>query len=88
MKVNLYVIKLKEKENIIKDIKEINNDENINDKCCNILNIYNKMNNIKLNDSKEKIYENGNVYIGSLKNGLREGKGIMYFNDNHRYEGD
>ena len=29
--------------NIIKDIKEINNDENINDKCCNILNIYNKM---------------------------------------------
>ena len=73
--------------NIIKDIKEINNDENINDKCCNILNIYNKMINNKINEKKEKIYKNGK-YIGSLKNGLREGKGIMYYNNGNRYEGN
>ncbi len=73
--------------NIIKDIKEINNDENINDKCCNILNIYNKMINNKINEKKEKIYDFGK-YIGSLKNGLREGKGIFYWNDGDRYEGD
>ena len=73
-------------QKIIK-IKIINNYENINDKCCNILNIYNKMINNKINEKKEKINENGK-YIGSLKNGLREGKGIMYWNDGDRYEGD
>ena len=73
--------------NILKDLNEINKFDNIIDKCINILNIYNKMTNNKLNINQEKIYNNG-LYYGTLKNGLREGKGIMYFNTDDRYEGE
>ena len=36
---------------------------------------------------KEKTYEYGK-YIGEFKNDLREGKGIIYYNDGDRYEGE
>ena len=58
------------------------------DKYSYILKIYNKMINNKINYNKEKIYENGNIYIGTFNNDLKEGKGIMYYNDDDRYEGD
>ena len=32
--------------------------------------------------------DNGEKYIGEMKNGLKEGKGRMYFNNGSRYEGD
>ena len=73
--------------NIIKDLNEINNEDYIIDQFSNIINIYNKMTDNKLNNNKEKIYDNGK-YIGTFKNGLREGKGIFYFNNGDRYEGD
>ena len=39
------------------------------------------------NKNKTKIYEDGK-YIGEIKNDLKEGKGIFYFNNDNRYEGD
>ena len=32
-------------------------------------------------------YDNGR-YVGQVLNGIKEGKGIAYFNDGSRYEGD
>ena len=42
-------------------------------------------NNNNINDTR--IYNYGK-YIGQLKNNLRDGKGIMYYNNGDRYEGD
>ena len=47
--------------------------------------IINNNNNNYINGTKIDI--NGK-YIGQLKNNLRDGKGIMYFNNGDRYEGD
>ena len=33
-------------------------------------------------------YNNGDIYVGQIINGLREGKGIFYYNDGDRLEGD
>ena len=53
-----------------------------------ITNELNNIKNIKIDiNNKEKIYEDGK-YIGDFKNGLKEGKGIYYYNNGDRYEGD
>ena len=39
-----------------------------------------------INNIQELSYENGK-YIGNVHNGLKEGKGIYYFNDGDIYEG-
>ena len=44
------------------------------------------INNNQLNN-QTKNYKNGR-YVGQIINGLREGKGIFYWNDGDRYEGD
>ena len=31
-------------------------------------------------------FNNGHIYEGDFKNGVSEGKGIMYYNDGDRYE--
>ena len=46
-----------------------------------------------IEDKKEgngkEIYENGEYYIGQFKNGLRNGKGKLYYaNGNIKYESD
>ena len=41
----------------------------------------------KINNNQEIIYNDGK-YIGNVHNGLREGKGVMYYNNGNRYEGD
>ena len=33
-----------------------------------------------MKDLQKKILENGDYYIGEFKNGLRNGKGILYIN--------
>ena len=46
--------------------------------------------NLKINNvsnQQELKYDNGR-YVGQVVNGLREGKGIEYYNDGNRYEGD
>ena len=41
------------------------------------------------NSEIKSIYEDGEYYIGQFKNGLRHGKGTMYYsNGNIMYEGD
>ena len=74
---------------MIKELKKIIEEENINKRIDYIFNIYDK--NIRIN--KTEIYENGDKYIGEFKNNLRDGNGIMYFNKNVekniiRYEGE
>ena len=74
---------------IISDINKIINENNINNKFKNIIDIYYKINRSK----KTKIYENGDKYIGEFINDIKNGKGILYFNKNdeyerNRYEGD
>ena len=69
---------------IIKDLEEIKNDNNINNKIKYLVTICDKMNNYLY---KTKICKNGK-YIGDLKNNLREGYGIMYYNNDDRYEGE
>ena len=44
-----------------------------------------KINNI--NNQQELKFDNAR-YVGQVVNGLREGKGIEYYNDGDRYEGD
>ena len=66
-------------ENLIKELNNIINDDNIDE---------------ILKFSFDKFYnENGEKYIGEMKNGFKDGKGILYYNkDNEnkrkRYEGD
>ena len=57
-------------------------------------NLENELNQLKqnfkindINNQKELELENGR-YVGQVVNGLREGKGIEYYNDGDRYEGD
>ena len=86
-------------KDIINDINKINNDNNIINQFKNINYIYNKIyeinNEIKIIDKVNKndihietiIYNNGK-YVGQMINGIKEGKGIYYFNNGNRYEGD
>ena len=37
---------------------------------------------IKVEKNKKKVYENGEYYIGEYLNGLRHGKGILYYKNN------
>ena len=70
--------------NIMNELNSINNESNINNKFKNIIDIYYKIIRIK----KEKMYENGDKYIGEFINELKNGKGILYYNDGNRYEGN
>ena len=44
--------------------------------------------NINNINNKEIRYNDGTRYVGQVVNGLREGKGILYWNNGDRYEGD
>ena len=60
----------------VKDIlKTINDNKNIN------------LEEFKIKNNQEIKYNNGK-YVGCTYNGLREGKGIYYYNDGNKYEGD
>ena len=61
----------KNTEQLREDIQKLNK---------NMINNFEKI----ICDSK-KIYEDGE-YIGELKNGLREGKGVFYYNKKNKYE--
>ena len=40
-----------------------------------------------INTNKEKIYNNGDRYVGIMKNDKKEGKGTIYYNNGNIYEG-
>ena len=58
----------------MKDINDIVNENEINKKLIFLMNIYDNLN----YEYKEKIYENGDKYIGEFKNNKRNGKGTIY----------
>ena len=71
---------------IINDLKYITNETNIANKLNKIIDIYYKI----IRTKEEKIYENGDKYIGELVNNLKHGEGILYYNKDsvfNRYEG-
>ena len=71
----LNINKLKNNNEIlIKDLKEIINNDNIPD--------INDIFNFSFNNFYNK---NGEKYIGDIKNGLKEGKGILYFDKENNY---
>ncbi len=67
--------RIKSKEILIELIKKI---ESV------IIKINNK-NNIIKNSNQEKVYSDGK-YIGQIMNNLREGNGIMYYNNGDKFE--
>ena len=89
---NLIVSKL---GNIINKINYIiNENKNVELIRNDISSLYNKLNKrfdeLNINNSiitQEIKYEDGR-YVGQVVNGKREGKGIRYWNDGERYEGE
>ena len=76
----------------MKDLTGIINEGNYINKFNDLINIYNKINNKQIKNETE-IDKEGNKFIGEFKNGLRNGKGILYYNSNdyynrERYEGE
>ena len=66
-------------EKIREDIKNLHNDTIEKFQTLNINNN---------NCAYETVVYNNGKYIGETKNGLKEGKGIYYYNNGDRYEGD
>ena len=81
--------KIEKKFLIITKLDEIMSSKNIKE------NLYTKLNNEKNNEImfstptviEEKLFDGGK-YIGELRNGKREGKGKMLYNDGTTYEGE
>jgi len=72
-------------EAIRNDIKQLNKNVSNNFK----LLLSNKSKNNKdIFETKTENYSGGDKYIGQLKNGIREGKGIYYYANGAKYEGD
>jgi len=71
---NLNVIKISS-NNIINDLNNIINENNLNNKFTKIIDIYYKIFKIK----RTKIFGNGDKYFGEFINGIKNGKGILYF---------
>ena len=63
-------------ELIRKDIKELNN---------NVIENFNKL---KSNNKDDNLKDSELKYEGSLKDNMKEGKGILYFDDGGRYKGE
>ena len=75
---------------------------NLNNIKTNNENLKKELNNIIKDDNMNELFtfsfdnyynENGEKYIGEMKNGLKDGKGILYYNkddeyNRKRYEGD
>ena len=55
-----------------------------------IINMMNSNNKQEVNSDEtiEKIYENGDKYIGQFKNGKKHGKGKMFYSDKNFYDGE
>ena len=84
-KKNYYILKninkIKEgNKNIIEDLNNINNEKDFNLKFSHLMEIYENLN----YEYKKEIYENDDIYIGEFKNNKRNGKGIMYYNNNDK----
>jgi hypothetical protein len=81
---------------IIKPINYSHNSESIDKKMDLMLNKMDIMLNLINSHSVEapndepveKVYENGDKYLGQIKNGKKHGKGIMYYSDQSSYDGE
>ena len=72
-------------EAIRNDIKQLNKNVSNNFK---LLLSKNSKNNKDIFETKTENYSGGDKYIGQLKNGIRERKGIYYYANGAKYEGD
>ena len=65
--------------------------ESIMNQFVNLENKLNQINqNIKINNinNKQELKFSNGRYVGQVVNGLREGKGILYWNNGYKYDGD
>ena len=67
--------------NLLLELKSISNEKFFSKKFNQIMDIYNKMN-AKI---EEKVYPDGGIYIGEMKNNLRNGKGKMRYSNDDKY---
>ena len=76
-------------KNIINEnLNDIAENNNISYQLTRLMDLYNKMSNNEQDGNRTVIYDNGDKYVGDLKNGLKNGKGIYYYKNGNRYEGD
>ena len=76
------------KNKINEKLNDIAGNNNISYKITKLIDLYNKMSNNEQDNSRTVTYENGEKYVGDLKNGLKNGKGIYLYANGNRYEGD
>ena len=67
--------------NLLIELKSICNEESFFKKFEQIMDIYNKIN----TKIEEKEYQNEGIYIGEMKNNLRNGKGKMSYSNDDKY---
>ena len=76
---------IKRIKTIIVKMNSIINEKNNNKEI--IINLISTLENQQKEKAKEIIYDDGK-YIGQIVNGIKEGKGIFYYNDGDKYEGE
>ena len=76
------------KNMIIDNLNDIDGNNNISYKLTKLIDLYNKMSNSEQDSNRTITYQNGDKYVGDLKNGLKHGKGIYYYENGNKYEGD
>ena len=76
------------KNMIIENLNDIDGNNNISYKLTKLIDLYNKMSNSEQDSNRTITYQNGDKYVGDLKNGLKHGKGIYYYKNGNKYEGD
>ena len=76
---------IKRIKTIIVKMNSIINEKNNNKEI--IINLISTLENQQKEKAKEIIYGDGK-YIGQIVNGIKEGKGIFYYNDGDKYEGE
>ena len=76
------------KNMIIDNLNDIDGNNNTSYKLTKLIELYNKMSNSYQDSNRTITYENGDKYVGDLKNGLKNGKGIYFYANGNKYEGD
>ena len=76
------------KSQIKENLNDIAGNNNISYKLTKLIELYNNMSNTEQDGSRTITYNNGDKYVGDLKNGLKNGKGIYYYLNGNRYEGE
>ena len=78
------------KNKIIDEVNKVIHEDYIDNKFNYLMNIHNEMiSEIELSHYNKKVfYKNGNIYEGEIKDGMRNGKGVMIYKSGNKYVGE